>query len=622
MLTLGARRVLGAPLLRSALRPRCGSGSAASAGHRRCLSRAAGGSGGAVDGVFSTSLGQWRPAAGVSARVRSGDATLDLPALFPPERVRNFSIIAHIDHGKSTLSDRLLEMTGTIERNELGRGNQQVLDKLQVERERGITVKAQCVTMFVDYRASGTEEWVPYMLNLMDCPGHVDFAYEVSRSLAACQGAVLLIDAAQGLQAQTYSNFFLAFESNLAMVPVLNKVDLPTAEPDRTSEEVSREFDFDEESILRMSAKSGLGVAELVPAVIRRIPPPLQLPAHAAAGADAAASQSAGAATNSKTAVGAPAESGAESGAESETLTATALAAEATKKATEAAEAAAALLAAPFQALLFDSWFEEYRGVCVQVAVKTGRLRVGDRIQLAHDERRRAHYEVGEVGIMHPEMTRVDSLGPGQLGYLLANIKRPADARVGDTVYHANAPVAALPGFREVRHVVFSGLYPASSEDLEKLRGAIDKLTLNDSSVLIQRETSAALGHGFRCGFLGMLHMDVFHTRLNQEYGASVIATAPTVTYRLVTQRTRGHDDPDEDSVVEIATPAAFPDSILPGQYVMEPVAIVTLGCPTSSLGKILGMCDGVFFFFFFFFFSPAVTQVLYHTHTHLYTCV
>ncbi|XAR51769.1 Protein-synthesizing GTPase [Bertholletia excelsa] len=425
---------------------------------------------------------------------------------YPPERIRNFSIIAHIDHGKSTLADRLLELTGTIKR---GHGQPQYLDKLQVERERGITVKAQTATMFHVHKfqgANGVDEKQPmnFLLNLIDTPGHVDFSYEVSRSLAACQGALLVVDAAQGVQAQTVANFYLAFESNLTIIPVINKIDQPTADPDRVKAQLKSMFDLEPSDALLTSAKTGQGLEHVLPAVIERIPPP-------------------------------PGNS---------TL--------------------------PLRMLLLDSYYDEYKGVICHVAIVDGTLQKGDKISSAATGQ---SYEVLDVGIMHPELTPTGVLLTGQVGYVVSGMRSTKEARVGDTLYRSRCVVEPLPGFKPAKHMVFSGLYPVDGSDFEALNHAIERLTCNDASVAVQKESSTALGLGFRCGFLGLLHMDVFHQRLEQEYGAHVISTVPTVPYIF---------EYSDGSKVEVQNPAALPSN--PKKRVTvtwEPTVIATIIIPS-----------------------------------------
>jgi len=424
---------------------------------------------------------------------------------FPPERIRNFAIIAHIDHGKSTLSDRLLETAGTItERMK----TEQFLDKLQVEKERGITVKAQTASMFYTYKGA------TYLLNLIDTPGHVDFNYEVSRSLYACQGALLLVDAAQGVQAQTIANFYLAFEQDLTIVPVLNKIDLPNADPERITAQITSLFDFKEDEIIQASAKSGIGIADIFAAIIERVP-------HPKTNADL-----------------------------------------------------------PLKALLFDSWFDEYRGVVALIAVHDGLIKKGDVITLAQTD---VTYEVLEIGLMYPEPKPTDILYPGQVGYLITGMKTIREARIGDTIHLAKKPVTPFPGFKPAKPMVFAGIYPVDSEDFEPLQHAIEKLTLNDASVTIEKKTSAALGLGFRCGFLGLLHMDVFRERLEQEYNLSVIATAPSVLFKI---HLKG-----SDKILDIENPSDFPD---PSRIeeILEPVIDTTIIVPNQYIGNLITLCE------------------------------
>ena len=424
---------------------------------------------------------------------------------FTPDRIRNFSIIAHIDHGKSTLSDRLLEYTGTVSDR---MKKAQFMDKLQVERERGITVKAQTASMFYEH------EGKMYLLNLIDTPGHVDFSYEVSRSLYACQGALLLVDAAQGVQAQTMANFYLAFDQDLTIIPVINKIDLPTADPERVTRELDTLFDFKPEEIIAASAKSGIGTQDILDGIISRIPNP-----HGS-------------------------------------------------------------LDQPLKALLFDSWFDEYRGVICLIAVQDGEIKKGDMISLAQSG---TTYEVLELGLMYPEPTPMKALYPGQVGYLITGMKSVKEARVGDTICHAKKSVEPFPGFKPAKPMVFAGLYPVDSEDFEPFQEAIEKLTLNDASVTFEKKTSAALGLGFRCGFLGLLHMDVFKQRLEQEYGLAVIPTAPSVLYKVQKKHS--------DEMMDVESPSDFPDagSI---EAVYEPMINATIIVPKQYLGNILKLCE------------------------------
>lgn len=424
---------------------------------------------------------------------------------FTPDRIRNFSIIAHIDHGKSTLSDRLLEYTGTLSER---MKKDQFMDKLQVEQERGITVKAQTASMFYEY--NGTT----YLLNLIDTPGHVDFSYEVSRSLYACQGALLLVDAAQGVQAQTMANFYLAFEQDLTMIPIINKIDLPTADVPRVEQELNTLFDFKPQEIIPASAKVGIGIPEILNATIDRIPSPQ------------------------------------------------------------------GSLDKPLKALLFDSWFDEYRGVICLIALYDGSIKKGDMIRLAQADR---SYEVLEIGLMYPELTPMPALYPGQVGYVITGMKSVKEAKIGDTICHTKQPVAPLPGFKEAKPMVFAGLYPVDSEEFEEFQEAIEKLTLNDASVSFEKKTSTALGLGFRCGFLGLLHMDVFKQRLEQEYGLSVIPTAPSVLYKVKIKYT--------NEVMDIESPSDFPD---PGsiEEIYEPVINATIIVPKEYLGNLIKLCE------------------------------
>ncbi len=422
-----------------------------------------------------------------------------------PERIRNFSIIAHIDHGKSTLADRLLETTGTLSTRHR---NEQFLDKLQVEKERGITVKAQSASMFYAYK--GNE----YLLNLIDTPGHVDFSYEVSRSLYACQGALLLVDAVQGVQAQTMANFYLAFDQNLTIVPIMNKIDMSNADPERVAKEMKHLFDFNESEIIKASAKMGIGITTILDAVIERMPAPV------------------------------------------------------------------GDLALPLKALLFDSWFDIYKGVICLIALKDGMIKKGDIIALAQAER---DYEVLELGLMYPNETPMDSLYAGQVGYLICGMKTVHEARVGETIFHSKKPVVPFPGFKPAKPMVFAGIFPIDSEEFELLRDSIEKLTLNDASVRVEKKNSAALGIGFRCGFLGLLHMDVFKQRLEQEYGLSVIITAPSVLYKIKIEHT--------GETLDIESPSDFPDP-QKIEAIFEPVIDATILMPKEYLGSIIKLCQ------------------------------
>lgn len=423
---------------------------------------------------------------------------------FTPDRVRNFSIIAHIDHGKSTLSDRLLEKTGTLSQRHKA---EQFLDKLQVEKERGITVKAQTASMFYEHNG------VTYLLNLIDTPGHVDFSYEVSRSLYACQGALLLVDAAQGVEAQTMANFYLAFDQDLTIVPVLNKVDMAAADPERVAGQMNSLFDFDPAEIIHASAKSGIGIDEVLQAAVDRIPAP--------------------------------------QGDTNKLL----------------------------KALLFDSWFDEYRGVICLVAVQDGIIKKGDNITLAQTKN---NYEVLEVGLMYPDQQPMDALHPGQVGYLITGMKTVKEARVGDTIYHHRKPVEAFPGFKPAKPMVFAGIYPVENVDFDLLRDAIEKLTLNDASVTVEKKSSPALGLGFRCGFLGLLHMDVFKQRIEQEYNLSVIVTAPSVLYKVRLKK---------GDLLDIESPSDFPEQNMI-EEVLEPMINATIISPKEFLGNMIKLCE------------------------------
>uniref|UniRef100_A0A8C2V7J7 GTP binding elongation factor GUF1 n=1 Tax=Chinchilla lanigera TaxID=34839 RepID=A0A8C2V7J7_CHILA len=375
---------------------------------------------------------------------------------FPVEDTRNFSIIAHVDHGKSTLADRLLELTGTIDKT---KNNKQVLDKLQVERERGITVKAQTASLFYNF------EGKQYLLNLIDTPGHVDFSYEVSRSLSACQGVLLVVDANEGIQAQTVANFFLAFEAQLSVIPVINKIDLKNADPGRVEKQIEKVFDIPSDECIKISAKLGTNIESVLQAVIERIPPPK---------------------VHRKN---------------------------------------------PLRALVFDSTFDQYRGVVANVALFDGVVSKGDKIVSAHTQKT---YEVNEVGVLIPNEQPTLKLYAGQVGYLIAGMKDVTEAQIGDTLYLRNQPVEPLPGFKSAKAMVFAGMYPIDQSEYNNLKSAIEKLTLNDSSVTVHRDSSLALGAGWRLGFLGLLHMEVFNQRLEQEYNTSVILTTPTVPYKAV----------------------------------------------------------------------------------------
>ncbi|CAM6084063.1 unnamed protein product [Calypogeia fissa] len=467
-----------------------------------------------------TGWSQWRcfasySSVGGAAGAPGKEQNIDL-ALYPPSLVRNFSIIAHVDHGKSTLADRLLELTGTIRK---GHGQPQFLDKLQVERERGITVKAQTATMFYNYNREGSSlsdaPTQRYLLNLIDTPGHVDFSYEVSRSLAACQGVLLLVDACQGIQAQTVANFYLAFEAELSIIPVINKIDQPNADPERVKGQLKATFDIDPEDVLLTSAKTGEGLSHILPAVIERISEPKGLPGS------------------------------------------------------------------PLRMLLLDAYYDDYKGVVCHVAVVDGALKKGDKIASAASGQT---YEVTDVGILYPDLTPTSTLLTGQVGYVVTGMRTTKEARVGDTLHHARLPVETLPGFRPAKHMVFAGIYPADGSDFDALSHAIERLTCNDASVSVAKETSGALGLGFRCGFLGLLHMDVFNQRLEQEFGAQVISTTPTVPYIF---------DFADGSKVNVQNPAALTSS--PGKRILaswEPTVTATIITPSEYVGSLITLCS------------------------------
>ena len=415
--------------------------------------------------------------------------------------IRNFSIVAHIDHGKSTLADRLLERTGTIVPREM---REQVLDAMDLERERGITIKAHTVRLL--YRARDGHE---YTLNLIDTPGHVDFSYEVSRALAACEGAILIVDAAQGVEAQTLANFYLASDAHLTIVPVINKIDLPAADVQGTRAQITETLDLDGDEALTISAKHGTGVPEVLEAIVHRIPPPEGDPD------------------------------------------------------------------APLKALVFDSFYDSYQGVVVHVRLRDGRVRPGTRVLLMSNGR---IYDVQQVGVFGPEMRPVEELSAGQVGYLTAAIKRVADAKVGETITEAARPTAApFPGYRDAKPMVFAGLYPIEDTDYEALRDALEKLRLNDPAFTYEPETSLALGYGFRCGFLGMLHMEIVQERLEREFGLSLIVTAPSVQYRILT--TKGE-------VLDIDNPSRLPtpDRI---EQMEEPYVRSSVFVPTEFMTAI-----------------------------------
>ncbi|ETW01271.1 GTP-binding protein LepA [Aphanomyces invadans] len=421
----------------------------------------------------------------------------------PVEQTRNFSIVAHIDHGKSTLADRLLELSGNITSKE--RESAQHLDNLQVERERGITVKAQTASMLYEDKSSNTR----YLLNLVDTPGHVDFSYEVSRSLSACEGVLLLVDASQGIQSQTLATYHAAKEKGLQVVPVLTKIDMPHAQPEECMLSLSALLDVDPESVLLTSAKSGIGITDVLQTVVDRLPPP-----------------------------------------------------EANRS-------------APLKCLLVDSYYDDYRGIVCLVKVVDGRISPGDKIVSAATK---TSYDVQETGVLLPHRSPTPGLHGGQVGYVIAGMKTTTEAKIGDTFFHPSKPVEPLPGFQEVRSMVFASMYPTDDCNFDDLRTAMGKLTLNDASVSTQVENSGALGMGFRCGFLGLLHMEVFHQRLADEQNMQVLVTAPMVPYKII-------DAKGNESIVE--TPADFPESTKYYQ-VEEPMVEASILTPSDYVGAIL----------------------------------
>jgi GTP-binding protein LepA len=422
------------------------------------------------------------------------------------QNIRNFSIVAHIDHGKSTLADRLIQQTGTLAERDMV---EQVLDSMDIERERGITIKAQTVRL--QYKA---KDGKTYILNLMDTPGHVDFAYEVSRSLAACEGSLLVVDASQGVEAQTLANVYHALDAGHEIVPVLNKIDLPAAEPDRIKQQIEDVIGLDASDAVLISAKTGLGIDLVLEAIVTRLPPP---------------------------------------------------------KGDETA---------PLKALLVDSWYDPYLGVVVLVRIIDGTLKKGQRIKMMGTD---AHYEVDKIGVFRPKMQDVTELGPGEVGFITAQIKQVADTRVGDTITDEKRSCAeALPGFKPAQPVVFCGLFPVDAADFDDLRAAMGRLRLNDASFSYEMESSAALGFGFRCGFLGLLHLEIIQERLEREFNLDLIATAPSVVYKIV-QR--------DSAMVELHNPADMPDPTRI-EAIEEPWIRATILTPDDYLGAVLKLCQ------------------------------
>jgi GTP-binding protein LepA len=424
----------------------------------------------------------------------------------PQENIRNFAIIAHIDHGKSTLADRLIQLCGAVTDREM---KDQILDSMDIERERGITIKAQTVRLTYKARDGKT-----YVLNLIDTPGHVDFAYEVNRSLAACEGSLLVVDASQGVEAQTLANVYQALDNNHEIVPVLNKVDLPAAEPEKVKQQIEDVIGLDASNAVEISAKTGLGVPDVLEAIVTRLPPPK------------------------------------------------------------------GDRAAPLKALLVDSWYDAYLGVVVLVRIVDGVLKKGMRVRMMGTG---ASHDVDKVGVFTPKLVDWPELGPGELGFLTGSIKEVADTRVGDTITDDRKPAAEpLPGFRAAQPVVFCGLFPVDAGDFEELRAAIGKLRLNDASFTYEMETSAALGFGFRCGFLGLLHLEIIQERLSREFDLDLIATAPSVIYRI--KLTNGDE-------IELHNPADMPDPVKIVE-IAEPWLRATILTPDEYLGSILKLCQ------------------------------
>ena len=424
----------------------------------------------------------------------------------PVSRIRNFSIIAHIDHGKSTLADRMLQDTGTVAQRQM---KEQFLDNMDLERERGITIKLQAARM--NYTAKDGQK---YVLNLIDTPGHVDFSYEVSRSLAACEGALLVVDASQGVEAQTLANVYLALENDLEIIPVLNKIDLPGAEPERVAQEIEEVVGLDCSNIIQASAKAGLGINDILEAIVQQVPPP------------------------------------------------------------------ADTVDKPLRALIFDSYYDAYRGVVVYFRVMDGTVKRGDNVRLMASGK---EYVIDELGILSPTQVEVDELHAGEVGYFAAAIKAVEDARVGDTITQVDAPAPKpLPGYTEAKPMVFCGLFPTDSDQYPDLRDALDKLKLNDAALSYEPETSSAMGFGFRCGFLGLLHMEIVQERLEREYDLELITTAPSVIYRVTTI---------DGQVMEIDNPSLLPDP-QKREKIEEPFIKVEIITPETYVGTLMELCQ------------------------------
>jgi GTP-binding protein LepA len=423
-----------------------------------------------------------------------------------PRFIRNFCIIAHIDHGKSTLADRLLELTGALSQREM---TEQVLDSMDLERERGITIKAKSIRLHYEAKDGNT-----YRMNLIDTPGHVDFSYEVSRALSACEGALLVVDASQGVEAQTVANTFLAAQHNLTIIPVINKIDLPAANPESAREQIENVLAIPAADALLISAKSGLGVQDVLEAIVARIPAPV-------GSSDA-----------------------------------------------------------PLRALIFDSWFDAYRGAVVLVRVMEGRITRGQRVKLCFNDE---IHEVESLGALTPKPVVLDELAAGDVGFLVANIKQVADARVGDTIVEIDRPAAPLPGFEAIKPMVFAGLFPVNASDYEPLRDALGKLQLNDAAFFYEPENSVALGFGFRCGFLGLLHMEIVQERLEREFNINLITTAPSVRYRITTT--------NSGATMEVDNPTKFPSPNVIDK-IEEPIIRAMIITSEESVGAVLQLCE------------------------------